>query len=143
MLFKVEHRIGINARVDDVWDVLADISKWSEWSPIHNVAEGEMRFGAPVHLEEHYQGLGTWEVRGTIDDWMPLSHIHIHVPKPFWAGTLVRYVELIELSPQSTSVAFGAAFGGFFSVREGKRFKKHIRAGFEAMNEALKAKMES
>ncbi|MGA9658695.1 MAG: SRPBCC family protein, partial [Asticcacaulis sp.] len=121
MSFKIEQRIGIAAPVDDVYEILADINAWPEWSPIHKKAEAILRFGAPVHLEEHYEGLGTWETDGSVADWTPLSHIHIHVPKPLYAGKLVRYFEFEALSEYGSHFAVGALFGGFLSEREGKR----------------------
>jgi hypothetical protein len=141
-LFKVEHRVGINKSVDDVYAIVGDINAWPSWSPIHKAAAGSLKFGTPVALEEYYQGLGTWEIKGTLVDYAPLSHIHVDVPKRFWEGKLIRYFEFEILSDHACSFTVGAAFDGFLSKREGKRFKKYIKAGFEAMGEALKAKAE-
>jgi hypothetical protein len=141
-LFKIEHRIGINRSVDEVFEIIADINAWPTWSPIHKSSSGELRFGAPVTLNEYYQGLGTWDISGSIGDYTPLSHIHVMVPKRFWEGSLIRFFEFEQLSDEACSFTVGAAFGGFFSVREGKRFKKHLKSGFIAMCEALKAKAE-
>ncbi|MDV6330573.1 SRPBCC domain-containing protein [Asticcacaulis sp. 201] len=143
MSLKMEHRVGIAAPIDDVYDIVADIAAWPEWSPIHKKAEAVLRFGAPIHLEEYYEGLGTWETDGIIADWTPLSHIHVTVPKPFYAGKLIRYFEFDALSEAGTSFSLGALFDGYLSEREGRAYRRFIRTGFEAFCEALKAKAEA
>ena len=143
MALKIEQRIGIAAPVDEVYDLLADIESWPSWSPIHTAASGRVGFGAPVRLEEHYEGLGTWEQSGAVADYQPLSHIHIAVPKPFYAGRLIRYFELDILSEAGTGFAVGALFDGFLSEREGRRYRKYLREGFHAFAEALKARAEA
>lgn len=143
MALKIEHRIGIAAPVDDVYEILANIEAWPQWSPIHKATSGSVHFGAPVRLEEYYEGLGIWEQAGSVADYQPLSHIHIVIPKPFYAGRLVRYFELDILSETGTGFSVGALFDGFLSEREGKRYRSFLREGFHAFAEALKAKAEA
>jgi hypothetical protein len=142
-LYKIEHRVGIKRPVDDVYEIIANINNWPSWSPIHLKAEGELKFGARFYLDETYQGLGRWEQSGFIEDYTPLSHIHVKIPRPFWAGNLIRYFEFEILSNEGCSFCVGAAFDGFLSKREGKRHAKALKLGFEAMGEALKTLAES
>lgn len=143
MGFKIEHRTGVAAPVDDVYEVVADIDSWPSWSPIHKSASGELHFGAPVRFEEYYEGLGVWEIGGTIDDWSPLSHIHISVPKRFYEGKLIRYFEFSPLSETGSSFTVGALFDGFLSEREGRRYARFLREGFAAFAEAVKTRSEA
>jgi hypothetical protein len=143
MACKIEQRVGIAAPVDDIYELVADIGRWPEWSPIHLAATGELHFGAPVHLEERFEGLGTWEIHGVVADWSPLSHIHIDVPKPFYAGKLTRYFEFESLSETGSIFTVGALFNGLLSEREGWRYAKFLRTGFAAFGEAVKAKAEA
>jgi hypothetical protein len=143
MSVKVEQRIGITAPVDDVYDILTDIENWPSWSPIHKAASGVVKFGAPVRLEEYYEGLGLWEQEGAVGEYQPLSHIHIYIPRPFYAGRLIRFFEVDVLSETATSFSVGALFDGFLSEREGKRYRSYLRQGFQAFAEALKAKAEA
>jgi len=142
-MFRIEHRIGIAAPVDDPYEIVADLESWSKWSPIHKAASGKLSFGAPVTFEEYYEGLGTWELAGSLADWQPLSHIHVAIPKPFYAGTLIRYFEFDALSAHGSSFAVGALFNGFLAEREGKLIAKPVKRGFAAFAEALKAKAEA
>ncbi|ESQ79913.1 SRPBCC domain-containing protein [Asticcacaulis sp. YBE204] len=142
MALKIEKRIGISTAVDVPYEIMADINSWPSWSPIHKSAEGTLGFGAPVKFEEYYEGLGTWEVAGFVDDWTPLSHIHIGVPKKFYEGSLIRFYEFEILSDTACHFTIGAQFSGFLSEREGKRYRKFLREGFEKFAEALKAKAE-
>ena len=140
--YRIEARIGISCPVDHAYERLSQIDQWPRWSPIHKAATGTLGFGAFVAFEEYYEGLGRWEVSGTVADYSPLSHIHIVVPKPFWAGSLIRYYEFEILSDTACSFTAGAAFDGFFSVREGKRYGTFLKSGFQAMAEALKSHAE-
>ena len=142
-MFRIEHRIGVAAPVDDAYDIMAQIEAWPQWSPIHKKATGKLKFGAPVTLEEYYEGLGTWELTGAIADWQPLSHIHVAIPTPFYAGTLIRYFEFDALSAHGSTFAVGAMFNGFLSEREGRLIAKPVRKGFVAFAEALKSQAEA
>ena len=142
-MFKIEARIGVAAPVDEVYDILSDIEAWPSWSPIHQAASGKLGFGAPFHSEEKFEGLGVWEIDGFVSDWMPLSHLHISVPKKFYEGTLTRYYELETLSAKTSIFAVGAAFSGFLSEREGRRFARFFRAGFHQTAEAMKTTAEA
>ncbi len=142
MGYKIEQRIGIAAPVDDVYDIIADIESWPSWSPIHKAATGKLSFGAPIHLEENYEGLGVWEIDGALADWAPYSHIHVFVPKPFYAGKLMRYFEFEALSEVGSTFTIGALFDGYLSEREGKAYAKYLRKGFVAFTEALKERAE-
>ena len=143
MSYKVEYRIGVTAPVDDIYDLVADIEAWTQWSPIHKVAKGSLHFGAPFHLEEEYEGLGMWEIDGVLSDWSPYSHIHVFVPKPFYAGKLMRYFEFEALSETGSTFTVGALFNGFLSEREGRSYGKYLKRGFQAFAEAAKEKAES
>jgi len=143
MVFKIESRLGIAAPVDVVYEAVADLEAWPSWSPIHKSVTGKLKFGALIEMDEYYEGLGRWQVAGTLVDWTPNSLIHIAVPKPFWAGSLMRYIEWEALSDTGTTFSVGAHFDGFFSEREGKRLAKPIKRGFDAMTQALKARVEA
>ena len=142
-MYRIEYRVGVAAPVDDAYDIAADIESWPQWSPIHRKAVGTLKFGAPVALEEYYEGLGTWEQAGGLADWQPYSHIHVVIPKPFYAGTLTRYFEFDALSAHGSTFAVGAMFNGFLSEREGKMIAGPVRKGFMAFAEALKARAEA
>lgn len=143
MALKIEQRIGISRPVDDVYGIVSDVGSWRHWSPIHKHAEATLSFGGPVRLEEHYEGLGTWEIGGFVSDWSPLSHIHVGVPKKFYEGSLIRFFEFEELSKTGTAFAIGAVFSGFLSEREGRRYARFLKSGFTAYCEALKARVET
>ncbi|ESQ88436.1 polyketide cyclase [Asticcacaulis sp. AC460] len=143
MAYKIEVRVGVAVPVDDVYEIIADIDSWTSWSPIHQEVSGKLGFGAPFHSKEKFEGLGVWEIDGVIADWTPLSHIHIAVPKKFYEGSLTRYFEFDSLSETGASFSMGAVFSGFLSEREGRRYGKFFRAGFQAFAEALKAKAEA
>ena len=51
MPVKLEHRLGIRAPAEAIWDVIADVERWAEWNPLYPKAAGVIRIGAPLELE--------------------------------------------------------------------------------------------
>jgi len=82
-------------------------------------------------------------VTGQVADWVPQSHIHLEVPKPFYAGKLTRFFEFDTLTDTACTFSVGAVFDGFLSEREGRRFGPKIKPGLALMCEALKVHAEA
>jgi hypothetical protein len=55
----------------------------------------------------------------------------------------LRYIEIQALHDSGCIVDNGELFGGLMGVSLGKRVRPAVRRGFEAMNEALKARAEA
>ena len=47
---RVEHRIGVQAPADVVWDIVYDLGRWNEWNPTYPQAAGEVRIGNVLTL---------------------------------------------------------------------------------------------
>jgi len=47
---EIKTEIEISAPPSKVWDIIADINKWQEWSPIINYSEGETSVGSELSI---------------------------------------------------------------------------------------------
>ncbi|MFN9249615.1 MAG: SRPBCC family protein, partial [Brevundimonas sp.] len=47
-VLKVEHRVGVKAPAEQLWERLADFAAWSHWNPHEAEVEGVLGFGAPL-----------------------------------------------------------------------------------------------
>ncbi len=139
---KLEHRIGIQAPPEAIWEVLADIQNWSSWNPLYTKADGVLRIGAQLTLELALAGRAPQTIRPVILDWIPNEQIHWRLTA---AGGLVkttRYIEIEKLNDAACILANGELFAGLLGPLAVRSLRRPVRAGFAAMGEAVKARAE-
>lgn len=140
---RIESRIGIAASTDAIWEVLTDFEGWKDWNPLYPRAAGEIRIGSKLDLDLAIPGRPVQRIQPTVLDWAPYDHLHWRLIALRGWVTTVRFLEIEELSPGSCIFSNGEIFSGFpvgFAI---KPMRRQIREGFEAMNEALKARAEA
>ena len=142
MRVKLEHRTGVRAPVDVIWTMLYDIEAWPRWNPLYTKVAGTIRIGAPLELEVALPGQAPRTIRPVVLDWIPNEQI-------LWSLTMfggliksTRYFEIEELAPGSCIFSNGEMFDGLLGPRAARRMSGPIRAGFQAMGEAVKALAE-
>lgn len=143
MSIKIEHRIGIRAPADTIWELIYDVASWPEWNPLYPRAEGQVRIGGKLALVHGLPMPGPSVIEPTVLDWVPREQLH-------WRRTLasgfiktIRYVEIETLTESGCIVSNGELFEGSLVpyVLRGKGGT--IRRAFAAMNEALKETAEA
>ena len=142
MRFKIEHRLGIRAPAEAIWGVIADIPGWEAWNPLYPRAQGALRIGSQLDLDVVLPGAGPRAIRPVIADWIPNEQIHW---KLRMAGGLIRstrYIEIEALTESGCLFANGEVFDGLLGPTLARRMRPAIKAGFAAMGEALKARVE-
>ena len=141
MAYRVEHRIGVAAPPDVIWEVLADLPGWAAWNPLYGRAEGRLLIDSRLELEQRLEGAPPRTIRGQVVDWVPNGQIH-------WRETgllrsAVRYLEIEKLTEEGCIFSNGVLVDGALSRYDGRRGKARLRAGFAAMGEAMKAQAEA
>src|SRR5262245_6601842 len=48
---RVEHRIGIQAPAEVIWELISDVGGWSSWNPLYAKASGSLHIGEILDLE--------------------------------------------------------------------------------------------
>lgn len=138
----VGHTIEIAAPAETVWAVIADLNGWGAWNPLYTHGAGEMRAGARPHFTVQLEGLKPQHVRPTIVTVEPgrlfeyaLSHL---------GGLLkaFRYVAITPLGPDRCAVANYEVMTGPLGKFVARQVGEKVRQGLEAMNRALKARVE-
>ncbi|HYE44181.1 MAG TPA: SRPBCC domain-containing protein [Caulobacter sp.] len=140
---RIEHRIGIAANTDSIWEVLSDLEHWGDWNPLYPRAAGTIRIGAALDIDEHVPGLKVHNIRPVVLDWAPYDHIHWKTS--MWRGwaSSTRFLEIEELAPGSCIFSNGEVFSGLLvDLAVPRSIRPKIRQGFAAMGEALKAEAE-
>jgi len=135
---KLEHRLGIQAPAEAIWDVIADISGWPRWNPLYPEADGVLRMGSRLTLKLALDGQAPRVINPTIIDWVPNEQILWRLTM---AGGLVkstRYMEIEKLGETACIFSNGELFEGVLGPTIARRMRPAIRAGFAAMGEAVK-----
>ena len=142
MKVKIEHRIGIPAPAEAIWEVLSDISSWSSWNPLYTRANGALRIGAVLDLEVAAPGQAKRDIHPVIADWVPNDQIHWNLRMFGGLVKTIRYLEIEQLTETGCIFTNGELFDGVLGPSIAKRMRPALRAGFAAMGEALKARVE-
>jgi hypothetical protein len=140
---RIEHRIGIQAPVETIWDILYDLERWHEWNPLYPQAEGKLRIGGQLTLTLALEGEKPQVIQPTVLDWVPNDQIHWRLKMMGGLVSTTRFLELEKLEEASTIFSNGELIGGLLGPTAARRMGRKIYRGFEAMSQALKARAEA
>ena len=141
--FRVEHRIGIQAAPEVIWEIVHDLPRWQEWNPTYPQAAGEVRIGNILMLTLTLPGQPNQQLKPKVLDWVPNEQLHWQLSLMGGLIKTLRYIEITPLSEAGCIVDNGELFGGLMGPSFGRRMGRTVRRGFEAMNEALKDRAEA
>ena len=140
---KIEHRIGIQASADIIWDIIADLPAWAEWNPLYPSAEGQIHIGEQLKLTLALPGEKPETITPTILDWTPRSLLHWQLKLAAGLVSTIRYIEIDELGPDSCIFSNGEIFQGLLGPRVARQVGRKVHRGFQAMGEAIKLRAEA
>ncbi len=142
MKVTIEHRIGIQAPPEAIWEVLADVANWRAWNPLYPRAEGVVRIGAQLDLDLALPGRKLQSIRPVILDWIPNEQIHWRLTALGGMVRTIRFLEIEKLTESGSIFANGEVFDGLLGPTAVRSLRGSVRSGFAAMSEALKARVE-
>ncbi len=138
----VSSEIEIAAPPEGVWSVLADLDSYPQWNPFITHIEGVLEHGRRLSVRIQPPGGRAMSFRPTVIAAVPGRRLawlgHLFVPGIFDGE------HRFELAPVGGHVRFrqSEVFRGVLVPMMGGVLDK-TRAGFEQMNRALKARVES
>lgn len=139
---RIEHRIGVRATTDRIWDQIADLGSWDRWNPIETGVEGAIAYGGQLSLTEALPDVGERRVVSRVGEWQPYAQLVWAEKRGLWFNVL-RYYEIEELDPGSCIVANGWIFSGLRGEMFHDRHRAALRRAAEAINEGLRAASEA
>jgi hypothetical protein len=140
---RIEHRIGVQAPAEVVWEVIRDLPAWESWNPTYPKASGEIRIGGQLAMTVTLPGQAPMEIAPVVLDWVPGEQLHWRVSLFHGLVKTVRFIEIEALSETGCIVSNGEYIGGLLGPSAVRRMGRSIHRGFVAMNEALKARAEA
>jgi hypothetical protein len=134
--------VEIEAGPDEVWEVLTDFASFPEWNPFIVEVDGAPTTGERLEVTMSPPGGSRMTFRPTVTESSPHEVFE-------WLGTvLIRGLfdgrHRFELTPTGTGTRLTQSeeFSGLLVPLLWKKLDVGTRAGFEAMNEALRARVE-
>ena len=130
----------IDAPPAAVWAVLTDLRRYPEWNPLFPAAAGDLAVGQRITLRSAPGGGHPVTIHPRVTAVTPEAELR-------WAGRLPGLISgehRFTLKPGNggTLVLQSEAFRGFM-VRFSGRALERAEAGFQALNGALKARVET
>ena len=142
MPVKLEHRIGVQAPAETIWEIISDLSSWHAWNPLYPQAEGSLRIGGQLSLTLALPGHKPETIKPTIVDWVPRDQIHWTLKMGGGLVRTYRFIEIEVLGETSCIFSNGELFDGLLGPFIARRMRRSIRKGFAEMGEALKDRAE-
>ena len=143
MRHELHSEIEIEAPPETVWATLTDLERYAEWNPFIVSAEGDVAVGAKLtnRLEPPGGRAMTFRPRvtevesGRVFEWLG----RLGVPGVFDG----RHRFELDETGSGTRLTHCESLRGVLVPLLRKSLDTHTLAGFEAMNEALKSRVES
>ena len=139
---ELHSHIEIDAPPQEVWRVLVDLERYHEWNPFIVEARGVVEQGARLGLVMHPPGGRAVTLKPAVTEVRPREVFE------WWGHLVVRGLfdgrHRFELEPTQggTRVAQTETFTGILVPLLRRSLDTHTAAGFQVMNDALKARVE-
>lgn len=138
----VGHRIEIAAPATAVWSVIADLNRWGDWNPLYTQASGAPTVGSTLGMTVALEGMKPQQAIATVVAMEPNRLLEYEIVNMGGLVKAFRYIEIVPLGEDRCAVAnyeiMSGAVGNVLALAIGGKVGK----GLQAMNEALKAKVE-
>ncbi|THD61199.1 MAG: SRPBCC domain-containing protein [Phenylobacterium sp.] len=138
----MEHRVGVQAPAEVIWEVLSDLKSWGEWCKLYPKAAGEIRIGSVLDITLALPGRPEEEIRPTVLEWVPNEQLHWRLSMLGGLVRTTRFFEIEALAEASCIVTNGELIAGILGPSLGKRLGRTIYRAFVEMDEDLKARAE-
>ncbi len=143
MARRIDSAVEIAASPATVWRILTDFSAYPEWNPFIRAIQGEARLGARLSVSIQPPGGRAMQFQPQVQEAQPQRVFS-------WLGRLLlpglfdgRHEFRLEANAGGTRLLHGESFSGVLVPLAWNSMQQPTRAGFEAMNRALKARAEA
>jgi hypothetical protein len=143
MRVKLEHRIGVQAPAEVIWEILSDLPAWSEWNPVYPEAAGTIRYNEKLSLTEVLSGGRPHALTAPILDWAPNEALHLRFSRMGGLLTGIRYLEIEKLSETGCAFSNGDLFTGIVGPFIARRMRRTLRRTYAELGEAMKTRAEA
>jgi len=140
---KVEHRIGVHAPAEVVWEMIHDVAGWPQWNPIYPKAAGVVRIGERLSFTRALPGQPHQQIEATVLDWTPNELLHLKRTALGGLMSVTHYWEVDALAEEGCVFSSGELYTGWLGPSAARRIRGSLKRGFVAVAEAVKARAEA
>jgi len=141
--FEILSEIGIHASPERVWFILTDFPAYPQWNPFVRRIEGELRVGAKLTVSIQPEGGKAMTFRPVLLAATPGRELR-------WKGQVLlpglfdgeHFFRVTPLGPDRCRLVHGEKFSGLLVPLFRSSLDSETRAGFHAMNQALRDRAE-
>ena len=141
-MFEIVSDIEIGATPEKIWEVLTDFPSFPDWNPFVRYIEGSLRKGEKLRVTIHPPGGSEMTFEPTVLKADPGRELR-------WRGRVLmpglfdgeHYFQVTETSPGLCRLVHGERFSGLLVPLFRKQLDSSTRAGFVAMNRAMKKRL--
>ncbi len=143
-MHEIKTEIEMEATPERIWSILLDFPLHHEWNPFIRSIEGAAKVGAQLTIFVQPEGSKGMTFRPTVLAVIPNQELR-------WLGRFLlpgifdgeHYFQISQLAPGRVKFIQGEKFSGILVAFAKSRLEGGTKAGFVAMNRALKARAES
>ena len=139
----VEHRTGVKAPAELVWEVISDFATWKDWNPVHPRMEGEMRIGTTLTVDLVLGEGPATTLQPVVQDWVPYEQLHWRTKRLRGFVTAIRYLEIENMGPANATFSNGELFMGPLVRWVSRDERCRLRAAYTRMGEAVRDHAEA
>jgi hypothetical protein len=139
----VEHRTGVRAPAELVWEVISDFATWKDWNPVHPRMEGEMRIGTTLTVDLVLGEGPAATLQPIVQDWVPFEQLHWRTRRLRGLVTAIRYLEIENMGPENSTFSNGELFMGPLVRWVSRDERRKLRAAYTRMGEAVRDHAEA
>jgi len=140
---KVEHRIGVHAPAELVWELIQEVAGWPAWNPIYPKASGVVRIGERLTLTRALPGQPHKEIQPVVLDWTPNELLHLKRTELAGLVTVTHYWEIDKLAEENCVFSSGELYAGLLGASAARSIRGSLKRGFIAVADAMKAHAEA
>jgi hypothetical protein len=142
-MYEIKTEIDIESTSEQVWSILTDFPAQSSWNPFIRSIEGPLQRGARLTVSIQPAGAKPMTFRPTVLVATPNVELR-------WLGHLLfrgvfdgeHYFQIARSTPGRVRFVQGEKFSGLLVSLAKATLESGTRAGFIAMNQALKTRAE-
>jgi hypothetical protein len=143
-MHEVITQIEIEATPEQVWGILLDFPSHAEWNPFIRSIKGVAKAGDRLTVSIQPSGAKAMTFRPAVLTVIPNSELrwlgHFLLPGIFDGE---HYFQITQLAPGRVRFVQGERFSGILVLFAKSSLDGGTKAGFVAMNEALKSRAET
>lgn len=143
-MFEIVTDIEINTSAQHVWAVLINFTEYPNWNPFIHEIRGIPHKGEKLRAFIQLPGSKGMAFRPTVLTATPEQELrwlgHFLIPGLFDGE---HYFRIVPIDQNRVRFIHGERFSGLLVGLVKSRLEDSAKAGFEAMNQALKARAES